>query len=361
MNNTTIPLFKEYSDLGENLPRIELADLPTPVHKLDHIGIQDLWIKRDDFSSPVYGGNKIRKLEFILAEVKKMGKDQVFTMGGIGTNHGLATAIFCHELGLKCSLVLFKQPVTSYVQKNLRLFQRYGAEMIYTKSLTGAIFNFMVFQRILHPRAYFLYAGGSSPVGTLGFVNAAFELKQQVEAKLLPEPKYIFCPLGSNGTMAGLALGAKLAGLKSTIIGVRVTFSHYLFVPTCNEGTVTTLMKDTWKLMRKHSGKVPEVSFDTPTILCDYLGECYGSPTDECIDACEEMELTEQIALEPTYTAKTFAAVKDFCRDHGCDAGPVLYWHTYNSVDLSEKVEQADIKKIPHPLQRFIHERECDV
>ena len=357
----TIPLFEKYGGLEKNLGRLELAELPTPVHRLEHIGIPDLWIKRDDLSSSLYGGDKVRKLEFILAEAKKKGNDHVITMGGIGTNHGLATAIFCHKLGLKCTLVLFKQPVTSFVQKNLRLFQRYGAELIYHESLAGAILSYMVTQRILHPGAYFLCAGGSSPAGTLGFVNAAFELKQQVDENLIPEPKYIFCPLGSNGTMAGLALGAKLAGLKSRVIGVRVTFSHFLFVPTCNEFTVTALMKETCRMIKKHSGDIPDIEFEKPEILCDYLGECYGAPTRECVDACEEMELTEQIKLEPTYTAKTFAAVKDFCRERECDPGPVLYWHTYSSADLSAEAEQADLKRFPAALQKFIRERECEI
>ncbi len=146
-------------------------------------------------------------------------------MGGIGTNHGLATAVFSRKVGIPCRLLLFHQPVNDCVKRNMLLFLKYGTELRYYGGILRTGASLMVSQRLLNPRGYILEAGGSSPVGTVGIVNAMFELREQIDAGLLPEPRYIFCPLGSNGTMAGLSLGALLAGISTTVVGVRVTMA----------------------------------------------------------------------------------------------------------------------------------------
>ena len=161
-------LFREYPELGKSIPRVSLGNFPTPVHQLDKMGCANLWIKRDDLSSPVYGGNKIRKLEFILGEAKRRKSAHIITFGGIGTNHGLATAIFCNKLGISCTLLLFSQPVTAGVKTNLLLFNKYKAATIYRKTLWKTVVSYYLLERIKHPAAYFVYAGGSNPEGTIG-------------------------------------------------------------------------------------------------------------------------------------------------------------------------------------------------
>ncbi|MBW1925067.1 MAG: pyridoxal-phosphate dependent enzyme [Deltaproteobacteria bacterium] len=127
-------------------------------------------------------------MPFLLADARRRNKKRVVTMGGIGTNHGLATAIYCNRLGLDCTLLLFHQPVTDHVRQNMRLFARYGAQMIYCKTINRTVIRFFLLQRIRYPKAYFVFAGGSNEVGTVGFVNAAFELKDQVDREELPSP-----------------------------------------------------------------------------------------------------------------------------------------------------------------------------
>ncbi len=133
MNQTKeIPsLFIEFPELKERIPWVRLGEFPTPVQELRNLGHKNFWIKRDDLTSSLYGGNKVRKLEFALAEGLDKKKKKVLTFGGIGTNHGLATAIFCQKLGLDCSLLLFKQPVTRNVKQNILLFHKYNAKLIY--------------------------------------------------------------------------------------------------------------------------------------------------------------------------------------------------------------------------------------
>ena len=342
-------IFESYPELETKLPWISLGDFPTPVHMLHNIGDGRLWIKNDDKSSTEYGGTKVRKLEFVLADAIKKGCDRIITMGGIGTNHGLATAVFAKRLGLKCTLLLFNQPINEYVKRNMLLFHKYEAEMIYAKSIFRSIIELFVLQHLRYRKAYPLFAGGSSPVGTLGFVNAAFELKKQVEEGLLPEPDIIVCPLGSSGTMAGLSLGVQLAGIKSSVIGIRVTESHLGPFQASTKGTVTTLMKQTLRLMNK------DLTIDQSRyeVSQSYFGEGYGYPTQEGMSAISLMKERENIRLEPTYTGKTFAAVLDMLISEQYAGKSILYWHTYNSADLTVRAASVDYKSLPQPFPGF--------
>lgn len=348
-----LPLFKHYPELEGALPRVTLGNFPTPVQRLSHLGHGNLWIKRDDLSSGIYGGNKVRKLEFVLADALKKGCNRVITMGGIGTNHGLASAIFCHELGLKCRLLLFNQPLNSYVKRNMLLFLKYGAELVYLKGVFRTAASLLLAQRLLNPRAYILEAGGSSPLGTVGIVNAMLELKEQIDAGTLPEPRYIFCPLGSNGTMAGLSLGALLAGLSTTVIGVRVTMDAVGPIAIATAKTVENLMRKTYALLKKHSRGVPDITIPPQRVIDDYVGEGYGCATRECRDALALMNDREGIALDPTYTAKTFAALCDFIKTPGHDKEPILFWNTYSSADMTKQAQSVDYRGLPPALRRI--------
>jgi len=351
-------LIQNFPELQQKLPWMQLGEFPTPVRKLNQLGFQNLWIKQDNLSSQIYGGNKIRKLEFVLADALNQNKKHVVTMGAIGTNHGLATAIFCQKLKLHCTLLLFRQPINRDIKEKILLFKKYNAAMKYKKTKLRAAIALYLTERIKHPGSYFLYAGGSNPVGTVGFVNAAFELKSQIETGMVPEPAAIFCPVGSNGTMAGLTLGVALAGLKSKIIGVRVSASHLGFIPVCTPDSVLRLMQSTYAYLRKRCGTLPHIELKAPLILNEYFGDGYGRQTQAGRRACKQAKTRAAVILDPTYTAKTFAAVLDYCRTHPSVSEPVLYWHTYNSVDLSAELDPADKDKLPRPFQRIYQAKE---
>ena len=350
----TPTLFRKYPELNQKIARISLGTFPTPVQQLNWQGYENLWIKRDDLSSPVYGGNKIRKLEFILAEARRRNTRHLITFGGLGTNHGLATAIFCNQLGIECTLLLFHQPLTENVKHNLILFEKYHARVVYKKTRWRTVLSYYLFSRMSYPSAYFVFAGGSNPIGTIGYVNAAFELKDQIEAGETPEPKVIFCPLGSGGTLAGLSLGLQLANLQTQCVGVRVSESHLGPFQACTQNTVEKLMNQTYDYIKKRSKHLPDVSLRTPTILSDYFGEGYGKPIEAGNRMSKQLKETDDIMLDPTYTAKTFAAVNDYCQQHKSNSGPILYWHTYNSVDLSTQVDEVDKKKLSGILRSFV-------
>lgn len=351
-----LSLFKKFPELGQKLPRLMLGNFPTPVHRLQHLEIENTWIKRDDQSCSVYGGNKVRKLEFILAAARRRGTRHLVTVGGLGTNHGLATAIFGDQLGFKCTLLLFDQPVSENVKQTLLLLAKYRTRLIYRKNLWRAMVSYYLYSRIKFPGAYFVYPGGSSTIGNIGYVNAAFELKDQIDQGIMPEPATIFCPLSSGGSLAGLALGGQLTGLNSRVIGVRVMPSHLGPFQACTVNTVAKQIRQTYTYLKKKFRDLPEISIRQPEILQDYCGNGYGSPSRAGNKAYRLMQEKEGITLDSTYTAKTFAAVMDYCRNHQMDGRPVLYWHTYNSVDLSAQAKAVDYRNLPQALQSFYGE-----
>jgi len=343
----SLPLFQQFPALEKSIPWVGLANLPTPAESLDTL---NLWIKRDDQSSDLYGGNKVRKLEFVLAEALQQNKKKLVTFGAIGTNHGVATALFCQKLGIECKVLLFDQPLTQTVQDNLKLMQHFGAQLQYKGSLLRTVASFYSARLLNKNDTYYLFAGGSNIAGCISFVNAAFELKHQIELGLSPEPDFIYCPVGSNSTAAGLTLGCKLAGLKSRVIGVRVAPAHLGIFPACTRGAVHSLMTSTYKHLKQRDKSIPDIELPEINLEEGFYGEGYGEATKAGNDATELFGQAG-IKLEPTYTAKTAAAVLKQCAAH--PEKTVLYWHTYNSADMSMYLAGADSSALPADLRQL--------
>lgn len=327
-----------------------IAKLPTPIEALSQLA-PNLWVKRDDKTNSLYGGNKIRKLEFILADVLRSGKKELVSFGAIGTNHGVATAIYSLQMDIPLRMILFKQPVTQHVQQNLKLMHRFNAKMNFQGSLFQAAAKFYIGKWLKSRHRYYLFAGGSNIPGCIAFVNAAFELKQQIESGSVPEPDFIFCPVGSSATLAGLSLGCMLAGLKTQLIGIRVAPSHIGPIPACTPSTVSKLQNACYQKLCRHEPSLRGKTLPDIQLLDDYYGGGYGYISDEGRWAQQMFEQT-QIELEPTYTAKTAAAALNFCANHSDKK--VLYWHTYNSADMDGLAAKADTQSMPEDLQSFL-------
>lgn len=342
------PLFKSYSQLGENIPWTRLGNYPSPVEKLSNLGralrADEIWIKRDDLLSNIYGGNKIRKLEFILADARSRGTKTLITVGGLGSNHALALAAHSKNLGFRSVLVLFNQPKTHQVRKNLILDSYFGAEMHYADSYAKL--------PLIAAREFFKYllsgnkplyvpAGGTTPLSALGYVNAAFELRKQVERGEMPKPDYIFVPAGTGGTITGLILGSILSGLDTKIIGVNVSTKLII-----NRFMVSRLVEKTFNLIKRYSPNIPQLPSELGIVLLDdYIGNGYGHTTQRANEAVKVAALEEGLKIEETYTGKTFAAFLDFIKAHG--KGVFLFWHTFNSVDFNEITEKIDYCSLP--------------
>ncbi len=357
MSNTgNVPfLFKKYPKLKEKIPWVKLLPEKTPVEKLSKLinqfNVDSLWIKRDDISCLNYGGNKPRKLEFILADAKGKGYKKVLTVGGFGSNFCVANAVSCNKLGLKAIAFLVDQPMVSFARKNLLLNVYYENELIYVKK-RSRIKWFKLFKKLFDSSIYFmLTSGGSVPLGTLGFVNAAFELEEQIKNKEMPEPDHIFIPYGSAGTVAGLALGLKLANIKSQVHAIQIASS-------VDFEDSLKLSYDTLKLIKEYDETIPEVEIDNIKFDTEFFGEGYALPTKEGTEAIEKGREIENIDLDITYSGKTFAAFLKFVEDNKqtLKDRTILFWNTYNSIDASEVIENVDYRKLPRKLHWIFEE-----
>jgi len=351
-------LFQRFPALAKNLPWMPLAKLPTPVQRLEQLGHElkssNLWIKRDDLDSDIYSGNKVRKFEFIFADAKAKKKTCVLTMGSAGSNHGAATTLYCRELGFDVILALCPQPVLSYVRQNILVNHNLGANIMCSGNDVTNVLNIakLYFSNLLQgkPQPYFMYFGGSSAIGNVGFVEAGLELGAQVQAGELPEPKYLFVATGSCGTHAGLLVGLRLAGLSTRVMGVRI-------VPkmVTNKPVVAFHANRLVRFLRSHDRNFPVMKFHATDIdlLEDYFGGQYGRPTASGKEAINLLGETEGIPLDPTYTGKAFAGLLGFVRQQNIIDEPTLFWQTLNTADLSKHIPQEVPEDLPMPLQKY--------
>ncbi|MGV9197393.1 MAG: 1-aminocyclopropane-1-carboxylate deaminase/D-cysteine desulfhydrase [Promethearchaeia archaeon] len=374
MNSEKGPrLFSKYPDLKDKVPWTPiLTNVPTPIDRLIelekklHLTDGEIYIKRDDKDHDIYGGNKLRKFEFIYADALQKGKKGIMTFGGIGTNHGLAAAIVCQQLGLKCDLFLAKQPLTWHVQRSLLLYKYFGANLHYSKSYTGVALKALFF-RLIHPKYYVMLPGGSTlkglgtPLGTVGFINALYELKAQIDEGIAPEPDVIFLAGGSTGTAAGLIAGCKLAGLKSKVHLIAV--SDEIFV---NSESITENCNKALDYLQERDSSVPEIHVDEDDfeIMKGYLGSDYGVKTKRGQNAVDlVMDLCGNrlgFKLETTYTGKAMAGLFDFLEEDENKDKTVLFWNTYNSNDLEPYLREMDFnwKDLPRKFHQFYENKQ---
>ncbi len=337
-----------------HLPRVRLTTLPTPVEPLERLGraacIAPPWIKRDDRSGDLYGGNKPRKLELLLGAARARGRRRVLTFGGIGTHHGLATAACGRAAGLRTTLVLVPQPVTPHVRRCLLLLHALGAELHLAAGAADAARRGLglLALGVLRGRPLALVpTGGTSVLGALGYVNAGLELAAQVRAGLLPEPAAIFVALGSGGTVAGLLAGLRLGGLSSRVVGVLVTD----LLPPSRQRLLRLARAC---LARYAPAAGVRLSPDDVEIERAFLGPGYGAATPEADAARHLLADSEGIALETTYTAKCLAAVLRRAADPSLAGRPVLFWNTFSSIEPSiAPAELPAPADLPAAFRRF--------
>lgn len=346
-------LFERFPELAESIPTLGLGVYPSPVQPLPNVaralgpGYADkLWVKRDDLNNPEYGGNKVRKFELEYATLRERGYDTVATMGGTGTNQGVAAAIFCRRLGLRCEIVVYPQPITEDVRNKLILFHTNGCRIHRTG---GALRGFWKLRRISRPANVHLHPpGGTSAIGNVGFVNAGFEIARQVDEGALPRPDYIYVAAGTTGTFAGLLYGAYLSGLveKGTrVVGVRV-------VPglIANPWVVRWQMGLTHALLCSRSEQFArEVPRRFPKVVIDgrWAGKGYGHATDSGVEAFR-LAAEDGLELELTYTGKTFAGMLDRLRSE--PGSTCLFWVTNHTGDLSPHWKGVDYRELPEGL-----------
>ncbi len=356
-----LPLFEHYPRLQDELPHVVLGQFPTPVQKLDRfgeeVGVHQLYIKRDDLSGEVYGGNKVRKLEFLLGDALRAQVKEVLTFGCAGSNHALATSIYAHQLGLRSIDMLLPQPNARYVGRNLLMGHRSNAELHHIRNMLegyAGTFYQLVRHRLITGRfPQMIPPGGSSPLGTAGYVNAAFELKQQISAGELPEPDQVYVAAGTMGTAVGLMLGLKAAGFRTEVIPVRVASEAF-----ANSRKALTLFQETNSLLFSADPSFPRFEFSESEVGLrqEFIGGGYAYFTKEGMEAARLMKKCEGIKLEGTYTGKTLAALMHDAKRQGVGDEVVLFWNTYNSMDFSDAIADMDYRQLPGSFHQYFEE-----
>ncbi|QKT10147.1 1-aminocyclopropane-1-carboxylate deaminase/D-cysteine desulfhydrase [Rhodococcus sp. W8901] len=328
---TTAPLLHQrFPELAESLPHVPLGVPPTPVRRLDGLGTRNrIWVKDDStFGSGGWGGNKVRKLEWIIPDVLARKSRRIITVGGLGTNWGLATALYAREFGIETAIALIDQPVDDHVRAQLARLQRSGATLHFTRNKvrTFASAPWLMLRHIRGGRLpYYLPPGGSSPIGALGYVEAALELAAQVEAGDIPEPAHIVAPVGSGGTVAGLLLGLQLAGLRTGVVAVVVNDTLPL-----GAAEIRDLAGRAESLLRRRGAQLGEIDLRSAglTVTREYLGPGYGYATAEG-RAAQRVGTEYRVPLDPVYTAKAFAGLLEIDAKTRVDDGPIVMLDTF--------------------------------
>jgi len=318
-------------------PRLHFAHLPTPLEPLEriseHLGGPNLWIKRDDCTGLSSGGNKTRKLEFLMAEAVERGADTIITQGATQSNHARQTCAIAAKLGLDCHILL--EDRTGYHDDaythngNVLLDQLHGASISIRPAdsdMNTEMEQLGQQQRDDGRKPYIIPGGGSNETGALGYVNAAFELTHQANERSL-RIDHLVHATGSAGTQAGLVVGMEAMNSGIPVYGVSVRAPKQK-----QEDNVYALAQRTSEFM----GLSPDlVAREKVVANSDYVGDGYGLPTNSMVEAVKMLASFEGILLDPVYSGKGFAGLIDLIRTgHFKQGENVVFLHTGGSVSL---------------------------
>jgi D-cysteine desulfhydrase len=345
-DETSRPLFDAFPGLRGRVPFTALADLPTPLSPMERLSAEvgaEVWVKRDGLTHPVYGGNKVRKFEFIFGDLLRKGARAVLTGGGLGSHHTLATAVIARQFGVQAVCSYYCQPIDEEVHRNLRLSAPLGIDAHFCGDYVGLALSFVSqyvrwLARTGRP-PYFIYPGGPGTLGVLGYVNAAFEIQAQLAAMGVQKPEAVFVAAGSCGTFAGLLLGARLAGLDAAIVGVRIIEED-----VANRAKIARMVNRAARYLRRRDPLVPwiEIGPGEVELLDGYLGAGYAHPTEKGRRAVELVTETENLSLETTYTGKAMAALLDYVESQ--PDSRVLFVDTFAEAP---SLEEGDPRALP--------------
>jgi D-cysteine desulfhydrase len=315
-------------------PRLQLANLPTPIVELKNLarelGVPRILLKRDDLSGFETSGNKVRKLEYVVADAVNGGADTLVTHGGFQSNHCRATAAIGARLGMKVRLMLRSADPIPERDGNLFLDHLFGADVTvhppdeYNGRRKELVDGAMDSERAAGRKPYFFPVGASIPLGCWGYIRAVHEMAQQLGRGTKVD---VFSAVSSAGTHAGLVLGKAMLGLDDwRIVGVPVSDSVEYFMKEIRDLVDRTVAE--YRL-----GLTPE---QTPIELIDgFIGEGYAIPFPDAVDTIRLLARREGILLDPTYTSKGLTGMLATIRSGGGRTGAVpLFVHTGGGFGL---------------------------
>lgn len=318
-------------------PRIRLAHLPTPLEPMPRLtallGGPELWIKRDDCTGLSTGGNKTRKLEYLMAEAMDQGADMVLTQGATQSNHARQTAAAAAKLGLDCHIIL--EDRTGYNEPNYRLNGNVLLDVLHGATIEhrgpGLDMNAELLAvtetfRAKGRRPYAIPGGGSNATGALGYVTCALELLAQMVERGISFD-HMVTATGSAGTHAGLIVGLKALNAQLPLLGIGVRAPQEV-----QEANVFRLAQ----AVEEKLGTQGVVSREDVVANCDYIGQGYGIPADSTLEAIDLFARQEAILLDPVYSGKGAAGLIDLIRrGHFKKGERVVFLHTGGAIGLT--------------------------
>jgi D-cysteine desulfhydrase len=352
-----MPLFRRARFPAGRVPHLPIGSFPT---EIDEVELDDggrsvpILVKRDDLGAAGYAGNKVRKLEFILADARERGAERLITAGAAGSHHAFATAYHGRNAGFDVSLVLFPQSPTPHVREMLLLDAAVGAELVWASRMETVPYGLWR-ARFAHrrSRSCTVPPGGSSEVGTYGYINAGLELAEQIESGGAERPSVIHVAAGTLGTVAGIAIGLAWAGLRVPVIATRITARMLT-----NEMMLAALVRATLARLRAAGATaVPDAAdaLSLVTMRHDQIGRGYGRATEAGAHA-ETVFRAAGLELDATYTAKAAASLlaDAAMQTRSGDDGRPLFWHTLSAVAPLELLHGVRADQLPPPFARFL-------
>jgi D-cysteine desulfhydrase family pyridoxal phosphate-dependent enzyme len=317
-----------------SIPHLNYGVYPTPIEEASRFSealggdAPRVFIKRDDYTGPGFGGNKVRKLEYVLAKAVADGVEVAVTSGGLKSNHARVTAAMCARIGLRCVLVLNSAAVTYEGLKpaSLAVDELLGAEVVRVASReerATMVESVAESLRREGKKVAVIPIGASIPLGALGFVRAVEETKSRLEA-IDTRIDYVFHSSSSGGTQAGIVAGCQLFDWR----GVKV-------VGVSPDDPSASISAEVGKIIRGVGEALGAQLSEDVTVLDDYVGAGYGVPSAQGDEAIELLARTEGVILDPVYTAKAMAALIDWVRKGKLTENDnVMFWHTGGQLAL---------------------------
>lgn len=350
-----IPLFRRAPELMATVPHMPLGTFPTPVERFDLRAegrIVSTWVKRDDVCAAGYAGNKVRKLEFILADARARGVTRLITAGATGSHHAFATAYHGRRAGFDVSLVLFPQTSTPHVRQMLNLDAAVGAELCWASRMETVPYGLWR-ARFMHRGeiSHIVPPGGSSDIGTFGYINAGLELAEQIDAGAAERPSIIHVAAGTLGTLAGIGIGLAWAGQDIPVAGTRITARLLT-----NERTLAALVRTTLRRLRRagaHDVPDDDMVLRLVRLRHDQIGSGYGRPTQEGEHATAVFD-EAGLVLDATYTAKTAASLLTDARANANARGLPMFWHTLSAIEPEDLLRGAGNCVMPDAFVRYL-------
>lgn len=317
----------------DKLPRFHLAEFPTPVQYLETLTKKyngpAIYMKRDDLTSLGMGGNKTRKLEFLIGEALVQGKDTLLTAGGIQSNHCRLTAAAARKAGLDCHLVLNGTP-PKIITGNLLLDGIFGAKVHFCARKDRDEKLLRVADELAETgrKPFVIPVGGSNSIGCVGYVNAVLELAGQLKDMSIAPDAIVFAS-SSGGTQAGLTLGAKIAGFNGEILGISIDQNKTGFDP------FPPVLAGICNAAAERIDSAVRLAESDFSLNCDYLGAGYAMPGKLEFNAIHDLARLEGILLGPVYTARAMGGLMDLIqKGYFTKKHTVLFWHTGGAPEL---------------------------